>query len=280
MVLDADEHRQTPPGRRLKMRERRDAIVEEVLRSGSERIEDLAEKFDVSPMTIHRDLDELEAQGLMRKSRGVVTAVASSLFEASTEYRARQQRREKEAVAAAAFAYVEPGQAVILDDSTTGLYLARRLSERPPLTVITNFQRVMNSVTGYPGIALISLGGQYYQWCDGYMGNVTLNSLQSLRADILFMSTPAITDDICFHQHHDAVLVKRAMFEAAKRRILYFDHSKFEKRALHAHTPLREFDTIIVDANTPSEHVERLTDAGADVVIAPMLPKQGRTGTA
>lgn len=252
----------------LRPGERHDAITELVLSSGTMRIEELAERFGVSTMTVHRDLDTLEARGVLRKSRGVVTAVATSLFESSPEYRDRENRAEKEALARAAFSLVEPGQAVILDDSTTGLHLAQMLPQRQPLTVITNFQRAMNELIGHPGIALIALGGQHYQWCDAYMGSVTLNALRSLRADILFMSTPAITDDICFHQHHDAALVKRAMFEAAAKRVLMVDHSKFTKRALHAHIGLAEFDVVIVDTATSPDDVERLRDRGISVLVA------------
>ena len=91
----------TSPGRsdNLSQHERHDAITELVLRSGSVRIEDIAERFGVSTMTVHRDLDSLAAKGILRKSRGSVTAVASSLIEASIEYRDRQQRAEKRALA-------------------------------------------------------------------------------------------------------------------------------------------------------------------------------------
>ncbi|MGY4785382.1 hypothetical protein ACVH9Z_36575 [Rhodococcus opacus] len=58
-----------------------------------------------------------------------------------------------------------------------------------------------------------------------------------LRVDVFFMSTPAIIGDVCFHQHHETVQVKRAMFEAAQKRVLYADHTKFDQRALHAMAP-------------------------------------------
>jgi DeoR/GlpR family transcriptional regulator of sugar metabolism len=273
---DRPEEVRLSPQLGLRHTERLDALTELVLSAGSMRIEDLAENFGVSVMTIHRDLDALDAKGILRKSRGQVTAVATSLFEAGTEYRARQHRTAKEAVSRAAFELVEPGQAVILDDATTGLYLAKLLLQRQPLTVITNFQRVMNVLIGHPGIALISTGGQYYQWCDAFMGSVALNSLSNLRADILFMSTPAITDGMCFHQHHDAVLVKQAMFEAAKRRILYVDHSKFGQRALHAHHRVTDFDTVIVDSRTDPDDIARLQESGVDVLVAPGREDGGR----
>jgi len=265
------------PHKNLRQHERHDAITEWVMSQGTVRIEELSEAFGVSAMTVHRDLDALASKGLLRKSRGVVTAVATSLFEASAEYRTRQARAEKEAVAQAAFELVEPGQAIILDDSTTGLYLTRLLPQRQPLTVITNFQSALTALTGHPGIALIALGGQYYQWCDAYMGSVTINALQGLRADVFFMSTSAITDDICFHQHHDTVLVKRAMFEAASRRVLYADHSKFGNRALHALAPLSDFDAVVLDAGTHPDDVARLQQRGVDVTVVPVAGR-GRSG--
>lgn len=252
----------------LSQHDRHDAITEWVLRAGSVRIEEIAERFGVSTMTVHRDLDSLAAKGILRKSRGSVTAVATSLIEASIEYRDRQQRAEKRALAHAALEFVEPGQSVILDDSTTGLALAELLPQRRPLTVITNSQRVLTTLNDQDGIALISTGGQYYQWCDAYMGAVTTEVLRGLRADVFLMSAPAITDGICFHQHHESVLVKRAMFAAAKKRVLYVDHTKFDHRALHALAPLSDFDTVIVDAATGPQHVDRIRDAGIGLVIA------------
>lgn len=252
----------------LRQSERHDALTELVLSAGSMRIEELAEIFGVSTMTVHRDLDTLDAKGILRKSRGVATAVATSLFESSPDYRARQHQAAKKAVARAAFSLVEPGQAVILDDSTTVLHLAEMLPQRQPLTVITNFQRIMTAMVGHPGIALIALGGQYYQWCDAYMGALTISALRALRADVLFMSTPGITDDICFHQHHEGALVKRAMFDSAARRILCVDNSKFTQRALHAHIALTEFDAVIVDSGIGHADLSRLQDKGINVIVA------------
>lgn len=250
-------------------KERRDAIIEKVIAAGSVRIEDLPDAFGVSLMTVHRDLDTLAAQGLIRKTRGVATALASTLSESSTEFRTRQNVADKQAVAAAALAMIEPGQSVILDDSTTGLYLAAHLSERQPLTVITNFQSALDELLNHPGLNVIALGGQYYPWCRAYMGAVTLNALRNIRADLFIMSTSAVTDGICFHQHHDTVLVKRAMFESARTRIAYLDHSKFDRRALHALCPLSEFDTVIVDSGTSEDHIRSLRLDGANVVVAP-----------
>jgi DeoR/GlpR family transcriptional regulator of sugar metabolism len=248
--------------------DRRAAILEMVMAAGSVKIEDLPDAFGVSLMTVHRDLDTLAGQGLIRKTRGVATAMPSTLSEASTEYRARQNVADKYAVANAALQMIEPGQSVILDDSTTGLHLVSQLASRQPLTVITNFQSALDQLLNQPGLNVIALGGQYYPWCRAYMGSLTIDALRSIRADVFIMSTSAVTDGICFHQHHDTVLVKRAMFESARTRIAYLDHSKFERRALHALGPLTDFDTVIVDSGTPEDHVRSLRLDGVNVVVA------------
>lgn len=272
-ALDANQSPidDTPTQKNLNQNQRHDSIIELVINEGSVRIEDLADRFEVSVVTIHRDLDMLDARGIVRKSRGVVTAVATSLFEANPEYRKRQNIQHKKELAAEAFKLVEPGQAVLLDDSTTGVHLAELLPQRQPLSVITNFQQIIDTLAPHPGIALISLGGQHYQWSNAYMGSITVNALNSLRADTLFMSTPSIVDDVCFHQHHDASLIKEAMFKAAARRYLLVDESKFNQRALHANIALSNFDAVILNSGVSSEHVERLKEKDINVIVAAKL---------
>jgi DeoR/GlpR family transcriptional regulator of sugar metabolism len=100
------------------------------------------------------------------------------------------------------------------------------------------------------------------------MGTVALNAIRSLRADVVFLSSPAVTDGVCYHQHHDAALVKEAMFSSAQRRVLYLDHTKFTMRALHAHKRVEDFDTVIVDSQTPDYVLEELTNTSVELVIA------------
>lgn len=258
-------------GRQSRQLTRQRAITEAVMAEGAVRIEQLAERFDISLMTVHRDLDELEARGLLRKSRGVATALSTSLVESSDVYRASRQVAEKESLAVAALEFIEPGQAIFLDDSTTVMHLAKHLSSKTPLTVITNVLTLMNQLTGMRGISLLALGGDYYNWCSSFMGRMTHEAISQLRADTFFMSTSAITDDTCFHQALETIDIKRAMFDAAATRILLVDHTKFEKRALHALAHLTEFDVVIVDAATPEEHVSRLRSQGIRVVVAPKI---------
>ena len=237
---------------------RRQMIAEAVLAEGTMRIEDLTERFGISLMTAHRDLDELASRGLLRKTRGVVSAAPTPLVEASDAWRITRQQNEKRAVAAAAASLIEPGQSAFFDDSTTVFEMAAHLPARVPLTAITNSLVLMNALKTTPDITLLGLGGQFQPWCNAFMGPVTTAEIRRMRADLCFMSMAAITDGLAFHQSPEMVEVKRAMFDSAARRILLADHSKFERRALHALCPLREFDLIIVDDGVPQRIINQL----------------------
>ncbi|WP_308465978.1 DeoR/GlpR family DNA-binding transcription regulator [Rathayibacter soli] len=252
--------------------ERQRAISEAVMAEGAVRIEQLAERFDISLMTVHRDLDELESRGLLRKSRGVATAQSSSLVESSDVYRSGQQLAEKRALARAAMEFIDPGQSIFLDDSTTVQQMAGLLPGKTPLTVITNVLTLLNELHGVRGISLVALGGNYYNWCSAFMGRMTNEAIAKLRADVLVMSTAAITDDTCFFQTPETVDTKRAMFDSAAIRILVTDRTKFQKRALHALVHLTEFDVVIVDAATAKADIARMRSQGIRVVVAPDMP--------
>lgn len=249
-------------------RERREQIRRRVVDEGFVRIEALADLFDVSLMTVHRDLDILEREGWLRKVRGGASAQPSAIYHGDVRHRVQAMAHAKQQLADAALALVEPGAALMIDESTTGLALAERLPGRAPLTVISNFLAIIKLLAGQPGIDLIALGGAYYPAYDAFLGLRTSEAIRSLRADILFMSTTAVTAGHCYHQSQETVAVKRALMDSADRRILLIDHSKFTKSGLHQLAPLAAFDLVIVDAGTPEAAVTALRAQGVPVQVA------------
>ncbi len=256
--------------RQARQLERRQEMCELVMAEGTMRIEDLTERFGVSLMTAHRDLDDLVARGLLRKSRGLVTAAPSGLVEASDVYRASQKSTEKVAIARAAAALIEPGQAIFMDDSTTALQMVPHLADLAPLTVITNGLTLMGALRGQRDLTLIGLGGQLHNWCNAFLGPATTREIARLRADTVFLSMSAIDGDEVLHQFAEVVAVKRAMFDAARRRVLLTDHSKFGRRALHAMAELSEFDVVITDPGTPAEIRSAIAERGVELIVAPL----------
>ncbi|NDL60874.1 DeoR/GlpR family DNA-binding transcription regulator [Phytoactinopolyspora mesophila] len=259
------------PGRNSRTN-RQSRIADYVLREGSVSASQLAELFDVSLMTVHRDLDELERQGVVRKYRGGVSAQPSSVFESNVAYRLRTAKAEKAAIARYARTMIEPGMAVMLDDSTTTLEVAHLLPDTTPLTVITNFLEVIKSVSQVPGVRLISLGGEYYPTHDSFLGVPCIEAIGSLRADVLFTSTSAVSATHAFHQEQEIVLVKRAMMRSAVRKVLLIDHTKLGGTALHQLAPLTDFDDVVVDDGAPADVIRALRDRGVNVHVADYPP--------
>jgi DeoR/GlpR family transcriptional regulator of sugar metabolism len=249
--------------------ERQREIAEYVVRNGSATAADLAERFGVSLMTVHRDLDELERRGVVRKYRGGVTAQPSSVFESNVAYRLGQATAAKEAIARAAVDLVEPGMAVMLDDSTSVLAVTRLLRDVTPLTVITNFLEIIRLVATWPDVRLIALGGEYNPLHDSFLGVPCVEAVEALRADVLFTSTSTVAGGFAYHQEQEIVLVKRAMLAAAQRRVLLVDHTKLGRVALHRVAPLTDFHTVVTDSGAPEELVRRMRDEGVPVVVAP-----------
>jgi DeoR/GlpR family transcriptional regulator of sugar metabolism len=257
------------PGNGVAPNERRERIAELVLSQDVVSARELAARFGVSLMTVHRDLDELEARGVLRKTRGGATAQPSSLFESSVRFRLGAARAEKDALARHALGMVEPGQAVLLDDASTTLALARLLPGRGPLTVITNFRPSIDVLYGAADIRLIALGGEYFPNHDSFMGVVCEDALAAIRADVFFMSTSAVSAGVAWHQEQVTVSAKRAMLRAARRRVLLIDHGKLCKTALHQLAPLADFDLVVVDDGVDEAGLEELREARVRFEIAP-----------
>ena len=249
-------------------RERREQIRQRVVTEGFVRIEDLAESYGISIMTIHRDLDALQTEGWLRKVRGGATARPSALYHGDVRHRTESMADVKRTLARSALDLVEPGQSVMVDESTTGLALAELLPGKSPLTVITNFLAIVKRLAGEPGVDLIALGGAYYPAYDAFLGMRTNDAIRSLRADILFMSTTAVTDGVCYHQSQETVAVKHALMASATRRVLLIDHTKFSKSGLYRLAPLTDFDLVIVDAQADEAILRDLRQQGVRLEVA------------
>ena len=245
--LGADSRRASE--RKTEARQRK--ITERVVAAGSCTAQELASEFSVSIMTIHRDLHSLERRGLVRKFHGGVTAQPSGVFESQLSYRLLSRSQEKDAIAAAALRHVEPGMSIMLDDSTSVLRMIPGLADLAPLHVATTFltglRRLADSAAD-SDLTVIALGGVYDVPHDSFVGMQCLEQIAGIRADALFMSTSAITTGEAFHQEERIVALKRAMLNAATKKILLVDHSKIGRVALHRIVPLQEFDLVITDA--------------------------------
>ena len=247
---------------------RRTRIREDALARGYVAIDELAETFGVSAMTVHRDLDSLVEEGWLLKVRGGARIHPAALLDTTVRSRAERNIAEKQSIARHALSHVRQGNVVFLDESTTAAAMIDGLPERGPLTVVTNSLRAIVRLSGEPGIELISTGGSYRHGYDAFFGMIATDATSRLQADIVFMSTTAINQGQCCHKSEETVQFKRALVKSSAFKVLLADHSKFGLRALHGLAPVTAFDLVIVDAGISRDDLEMLTSSGVKVEVA------------
>ena len=247
---------------------RRRQVREHVLHEGYARLEDLAQRFEVSVMTMHRDLDALEAEGWLVKIRGGATANPSALVEAGVHERRASMQREKVAIAAEAASLLGHGQTVFLDDSTTALALVEHLVKRPPMVVGTNFLTALAALGELNGTELLLFGGSYHAQQDSCMGMHTVEAIERVHADLFFMSTTAISQGRLLHRSEETVTVRKAFLRSSAHNVLLVDHAKFGRPAPHVLCDVSAFDTVVVDDGVHDDDLALLREACDDVRIA------------
>lgn len=258
----------------MKREDRQNQIMDLLVSDGEVSLDALAERFAVSKMTIHRDLDELEASGLLRKVRGGATIQSGTRFESDFRLRERQGLAVKTAMAEAALQLVDPGMTVMVNDGSMAAMLGAQLAQRRPLTVITNNDAVISALKSEAGITLIALGGTYSAKYNGYFGKVTEDTIAQLRADIAFVSTPAIEGGTVWHMDDTVVRAKRAMMEAAGHVCLLVNHTRFGHSALHRLAGLEEFDSIVTDKAPPEGTLDGLPGAAPRLILSGTNPPE------
>jgi DeoR/GlpR family transcriptional regulator of sugar metabolism len=250
---------------------RREQITQLLLARDTVTVHELAQRFGVSAMTVHRDLDLLETRGILRKVHGGATAQPSSLYESSLGFRLGSMTEAKRAIARRAALEVQPGSSVLLDDSTTCLEMVPFLVGIAQLTIVTNFLSVVDRVTAKKGADthLILLGGDYDEKYHSLLGILAEQALSELHVDQSFVSVSAV--DVghgIFHQEPNQARIKRKMAESASSAILLVDSSKLGKRALHRVAGLDAFALVVIDEGARPEDVAALRASGVRVTVA------------
>ena len=263
--------RSESPKRESKAETRKRQLTEAVLASGSATAAELAARFGVSLVTIHRDLEELERRGVVRRFHGGVTAQPSGVFESQMPYRLASMTAEKKAIARAALEHVQPGMSILLDDSTTVLAMVDGLADRAPLHVATTFvagMRRLSELAGDHDLTLIGIGGRYDVAHDSFVGVQTNQQVQGIHVDSVFLSTSAVSTTDMYHQEEQVAALKREMLNSASRRYLLIDHTKLDRRALLKIAALSELDLIITDDGADQAVLAAWSDAGITYEIA------------
>ncbi len=245
--------------------QRRQQILEITEKSGFVSLAQLVERIGASESTVRRDLDFLDGIGQIRRTRGGAAYVGDSIT--SFEVRGTRAKEQKEVVAAAAAALIEPGETVLLDGGTTTLEVAKQLVGKP-LQVVTNSVPIVNVLMSSPQTELIVIGGFLYPKTGVNLGPIAVAALQSIHARRVFVSAGGITPAGLFNSNALLVETERQMIESAEELIVVSDSSKLGHSALAHLCPLDVVDRLVIDDGITGEWREIFEQADIELTVA------------
>lgn len=246
------------------------AILEELANAHRVLVSDLSQKFGVSEVSIRRDLEELEARGLLRRVWGGAVSVPQTILEWSFNEKMMMHKEQKERIGRAAAALVKDGDVIIMDSGTTVVHVARHISRdiltAGHLTVITSSLPIVRELGCWKGVHLILLGGIYLPQQEVVVGPQAIASLSGLHADKMFLGAGGLSLDV--GATTVTVLdaeVDRACVKASEQVIAVIDSSKIGRKGLATVVPLTEIDILITDDGAPPDFIAQATALGVEV---------------
>ena len=229
---------------------------------------ELVENLSVSESTIRRDLEILEDQGVIRRTRGGAVYVKDSpthrLAFAEREMSAAAQKR---AIAAEVAGLIPSGQTVILSGGTTCHQVAMALQGRR-VSVITNCVSVASVLSADLATEVTIVGGYVYPRTGVALGPTAEAMIDGLHATQAVLSCAGVTEEGAFEINQMMAAVERKMIGIADETILAIDHSKFGKRAVMRLCGLDEVDIIVTDDGADEQTRAWLQGLGLRVIYA------------
>jgi DeoR family transcriptional regulator, fructose operon transcriptional repressor len=248
--------------------ERRQEIATLIDEHGRGDVTELANRFDVTPETIRRDLTELEQRRLLRRVHGGAIAIHRFRSEPAIAEKAGAMAAEKAAIAEAALSFVPDQGSVLLDAGTSTLALARIFPERE-LTVFTHSVAIALELTGRADLRLYVIGGRLRTRTLANVDDWALRQLAALRVDVAFVGTNGFSVERGLSTPDPAeAAVKHAICVAAAQTVVLADHTKLDQETAVRFAAIDEFDVLISDRGLAESGRRALDEAGVEVVLA------------
>lgn len=217
-------------------------------------IRSLTERFQVSVATVRRDLGELEEAGFLRRTHGGAVSLNQVGQDSPHAARSVSHQAQKAAIAAAAVKMIADGDAVLLDAGTTALEVAKLLTGRKGLTLISNGADIIAELIRGETQNVYSVGGEYTDSNRSFRGPLAESFIRQFNVDKLILNASSIDLDrglICTASPQNAS-IQKAMIDVANRVIVVADHTKFGKSSLSVTTKIEDVGVIVTDVGARS----------------------------
>lgn len=231
----------------MKLTDRQQTILQWVRQAGHLEVELLAEKLEVTPQTIRRDINALCETGLLRRHYGGVSLPSAT---SNLPFASRQiiNQSAKLQIATALAQRIPDSASVYLGIGTTVEFAARALANHQHLKVLTNNLNVASLLCSSPKIEVIVAGGQLRHNDHDLVGEETTGFFHQFRVDFGIIGTGSLdlNDGLLDFDRREAS-VSQAILANARERILLADHSKWDRPALARVAPFDALDLLITD---------------------------------
>ena len=253
---------------------RRQQMVNLLEETGTLHVGELADRFGVSVVTIRKDLDELEGEGLLERTFGGAVFSHRSRFNKSFLQRTMEHRQEKHAIAAAALEYVQNGDTIFLDAGTTTLALAQLLKQHVKSVFIITCSVPAALELSSAGYDILLLGGMVGKKGLALIGRETVRMIERYRADKAFLGSSGFTIEKGHTTPNpDDAQIKEALIRIADKTHILVDSSKYGHDCLTSFAHLRDVCLTITDNGLARSKAKALEAVGARLRIAEVVEK-------
>ncbi len=225
---------------------------------------------DCSAMTLWRDLNRLEQEGAIRRTRG--GAISMQLIQPDTEglysARARENIAAKRAIARAAAEFVQPGHSIYLDAGSTMMELAKKLPNHH-FTVVTSGANIAIELSQRRACNVLTVGGQINANTLSCSGPQAESFLDFINIDIALMATSGYSEKTGFTSgDFSEQELKRKVVLKANKVIMLMDSTKIGRSLPFTFAHLSELDILVTDAPLPPDMQKAAKEAGVQVIVA------------
>lgn len=255
-----------------KKRRRFQAILKALQEQGSIVVENLSADLDVSVVTIRRDLDELEQQGLLSRTHGGAVAGHPALYEPFKNDRSFMEQvkrlaEEKRRIGRAAAALIQPGETIAITPGTTTAEVIRALPFHANITVVTNTVNIAMELSKRKDVDVFVTGGHLRGDWFSLVGANAVQSLGNILIHTLFIGADGLHPEwgaSCFSA--DESELNGALLKRSRRRIAVVDHTKINVVAGWRISELSEIETLITDTGATDEMIAPFEAKGLKVL--------------
>jgi DeoR family transcriptional regulator of aga operon len=257
---------------REKQQQRVNTILTSLQETSSVTVDDLAEQLRVSVVTIRRDLDLLEQQGLLRRTHGGAVSIEPLFYEPFKKDRSfvaqvERQANEKRRIGRAAAALITAGETIAITPGTTTAEIIRGLPLNSKITVVTNTANIAMELSKRKDISVFVTGGHLHGDWFSLVGPTAIRSLENMLIHTMFVGADGIDPEwglSCFSS--DEAELNATMVRHARRHIAVVDHTKLNVVANWRICESSTIKTLITDTGATDEMIAPYQKLGIEVL--------------